>query len=130
MPSPYILAWKYRLKVFRETVTTANFWILFLGIIGALVVWFYLLYLGIKYLDTSLGMHYTFCISDEQRNKYLLAIILLTPLFMVGLIGVIDEWMTVMNNRRHKRKSNYKPLVVYSILLQVSALLIFIALQC
>ena len=130
MPSPFIYAWKYRLKVFRETIVTANFWMLFFGIMGALAIWFYLFYLAIKYLDTSLAMHYTFCSNDEQRNRHLLAITLMTPLFLVGMIGVIGEWMTVMDNRRKKRKNNYKPLVVFSILLQVSALFILVALQC
>jgi hypothetical protein len=130
MPSPFIYAWKYRLKVFRETVTTANFWMLFSGIMGALALWFFLFYLAIKYLDTSLAMHSTFCSSDEERNVHLLAITLLTPLFLVGLIGVVGEWMTLMENRRHKRKSNYRPLVVFSIMLQLSALFILIALQC
>lgn len=130
MTSPFMYAWKYRLKVFRETVTTANFWMLFVGIMGALSVWFFLFYLAIKYLDTSLAMHSTFCTSDQERNVHLLAITLLTPLFLVGLIGVVGEWMTVMDNRRHKRKNNYKPLVVFSILLQFSALFILVALQC
>jgi hypothetical protein len=130
MTSPFVYAWRYRLKVFRETVTTANFWLLFIGIIGALAVWFFLFYLAIKYLDTSLAMHSTFCSSDRERNLHILAIILLTPLFLVGLIGVVGEWMTVMDNRRERRKSNYKPLVAFSVLLQLSALFILIALQC
>jgi uncharacterized membrane protein YidH (DUF202 family) len=130
MPSPFVYAWKYRLKVFRETVTTANFWMLFLGIIGVLAIWFFLFYLAIQQLDTSLAMYSTFCSSDQERNMHLLAITLLTPLFLVGLIGVIGEWMTVMDNRRQRRKSNYKPLIVFSVLLQLSALFILIALQC
>jgi hypothetical protein len=123
-------AWRYRWKVFTETVTTANFWWTTLGILGALVVWFYLFYLAIKHLDTSLAMHSTFCSSDEQRNNHILAIVLTTPLFLVGLIGVIGEWMTIMDNRRAGRKNKYKAIIVFSIMMQVTALIILFALKC
>lgn len=130
MPSQFIYAWKYRLKVFKETVSSGNFWLLFLGICTVLSVWFYLFYLSIRYLDTSLAMHSTFCSSDEERNRHILMIVLALPLFIAGLIGSIGEWMTVMDNRRYKRKSSYKSLLVFLVLLQVSAVFILIALQC
>jgi hypothetical protein len=131
MPSiQFIYAWKYRLKIMREAVTSVTFWMLFFGILAALVVWFVLLYLAIKYADTSLAMASTFCSSEDQRDRHLLAITLLTPLFIVGLIGVIGEWMSVMDNRRLGRKSNYKPLAAFSVLMQLAALFILIALQC
>lgn len=98
--------------------------------VGALLVWFYLFYLAIKHLDTSLAMHSTFCDSDEQRNKHILTIVLSTPIFLVGLIGVIGEWMTIMDNRRHGRRNTYKAIIVFSIMLQVSAVVILTALQC
>lgn len=130
MTSQFVYAWKYRLKVFRETVTSGNFWLLFLGICAVLAVWFYLLYLSIRYLDTSLAMYSSFCSSDEERNQHILMIVLAIPLFLAGLIGTIGEWMTVMDNRRDKRKSNYKSLLVFAAMLQLSALFILIALQC
>lgn len=130
MPSQFIYAWKYRLKVFKETISTGNFWLLFLGICAVLAVWFYLFYLSIRYLDTSLAMHSTFCSSEEERNKHILMIVLAIPLFLAGLIGTIGEWMTVMENRRYQRKSNYKSLLVFALLLQVSAVFILVALQC
>ncbi|NTV96170.1 MAG: hypothetical protein HGA75_12260 [Thiobacillus sp.] len=123
-------AWRYRWKVFTETVTTANFWYTVLGVVAALLVWFYLFYLAIKYLDTSLAMHSTFCSSDDERNRHILAIVLTTPLFLVGLIGVIGEWMTIMDNRRAGRKNKFKALIVFSLLLQVTAVVILYALKC
>jgi hypothetical protein len=130
MTSPFMHAWKYRLKVFKETVSTGNFWLLLFGIVAVLAIWFYLFYLAIIYLDTSLAMHSTFCSNDEERNTHLLAITLVTPLFLVGMIGVIGEWMTVMDNLRHGRKNNYKPLLVFALLLQGAAAVILMALQC
>lgn len=126
----YFYAWRYRWKVFKETVSSPNFWWLLLGILGALATWFFLFYLAIKHLDTSLAMHSTFCSSEDQRNRHIFAIVLLTPLFLVGLIGVISEWMTVMDNRRAGRKSPYKALINFSILLQVSGLFLLLALNC
>lgn len=123
-------AWRYRWKVFTATVTTANFWWTVLGVVAALMVWFYLFYLAIKYLDTSLAMHSTFCASDEERNQRILIIVLMTPLFLVGLLGVIGEWMTIMDNRRAGRKNKFKALAVFSVLLQVTAVVILYALQC
>lgn len=123
-------AWRYRWKVFSETVTTANFWWTVLGIVGVLVLWFYLFHIAIKLLDTSMRLSSSFCSSDAQRNRHLLVIILSTPLFIVGMLGVIGEWMTTMENRKARRKSNYKPLIAFSALLQVSALVILLALRC
>ncbi|MFA5082385.1 MAG: hypothetical protein WC474_07575 [Hydrogenophilaceae bacterium] len=123
-------AWRYRWKVFVETVSTPTFWWTLLGIAAALLIWFYLFYLAIKQLDTSLAMHSTFCSSDEERNQHILVIVLMTPLFLVGLIGVIGEWMTVMDNRRAGRRNKYKALAVFATLLQVTALVILFALKC
>lgn len=123
-------AWRYRWKLFTETVTTANFWWTVIGISGAVIVWFYLFYLAIKLIDTSMALHSTFCSNDAQRDRHLLVIILTIPLFLVGLLGVIGEWMAVMDNRQAGRKNNYKPLIAFSALLQVSAVVILIALRC
>jgi hypothetical protein len=75
-------------------------------------------------------MQSTFCSSDEQRNKHILVIVLSTPMFLVGMLGVIGEWMAIMDNRRAGRPNKFKPLVVFSILMQVAAVAILIALQC
>lgn len=123
-------AWQYRWRVFMETLATPTFWWTLLGVLAALLVWFYLFYLAIKYLDTSLAMHSTFCSSDEERNKHILAIVLMTPLFLVGLIGVIGEWMNMMDNRRAGRKNKYKAIIVFSVMMQFSALGILFALKC
>lgn len=123
-------AWHYRWKVFTETVTTANFWWTAIGICGALVVWFYLFHLAIKLIDSSMALRTTFCSNDVQRDRHLLVIIMLTPLFLVGMLGVIGEWMTLMDNRKAGRRSKYKALVVFSILMMVTSLSILLALQC
>lgn len=123
-------AWRYHWRVFVETLSSPTFWWTLLGILAALLIWFYLFYLAIKNLDTSLAMYSTFCSSHEERNRHILVIVLSTPLFLVGLIGTIGEWMTVMENRRHGRKNRYKPLIVFALMMQVSALIILTALQC
>ncbi len=130
MASPWKYAWRYHWRVFKETLQTPTFWWMLLGVLSALALWFYLFYLSIKYLDTSLAMHSSFCSSHEERNVHILAIVLLTPLFMVGLLGVIGEWMEAMEHRRKQRKFSYKALLVFFFLMQISAALILIALQC
>lgn len=119
-----------RWKAFTETVTTANFWWTVLGILSVLLLWFYLYYLAIKHLDTSLAMHSTFCASEQERNWRILVIVLMTPLFLVGLLGVISEWLTIMDNRRNGYRNSYKALIVFFALLQVTAVVILFALQC
>lgn len=111
-------------------MATPHFWWTLLGVLAALLIWLSLFYLAIKYVDTSLAMHSTFCSSNEERNRHILAITLLTPLFLVGLLGVIGEWMQFVDDRRQRRKTNFKPLIVFFLLMQVSALFILIALQC
>lgn len=123
-------AWRYRRRMFMEMLSTPTFWWTLLGVMGALLVWFYLFYLAIKYLDTSLAMHSSFCSNDDQRNRHILAIVLMTPPFLVGLIGVIGEWMTLMDQRKAGRKYPLKALVVFSVMMQVAAVGILVALQC
>lgn len=123
-------AWRYRWKLFVETVTTPDFWWTLLGIVAALAVWFFLFYLAIKHLDTSLVMRSTFCASDEERNRRILVIVLTTPLFLVGLIGVIGESLAILDNRRAGRRHQFRPLVVFALMLQVTAAIILYALQC
>ena len=100
-------AWRYRWKVFAETVTSA-----------------------IHLLDTSMTMYSSFCSSESQRNRHILAIVLLMPFFLVGILGVIGEWMTIMDNRKAGRKNRYKSLIVFSVMMQASTALIFLAMQC
>ena len=95
-----------------------------------LLVWAAIYYLAIKYIDPGMALRSTFCSNDDERNNHLLVIILLTPLFIVGVIGIISEWLTVMENRAKHRKSSLKPLLAFSLLLQVSGALILVALQC
>jgi len=116
--------------MFMEMLATPTFWWTLLGVMGALLVWFFLFYLAIKYLDTSLAMHSSFCSNDDQRNRHILAIVLMTPPFLVGLIGVIGEWMTLMDHRKAGRKYPLKPLVVFSVMMQIAAVGILVALQC
>ena len=123
-------AWRYRRKLFAETVATANFWWTVLGITGAVVVWFYLFYLAIKLADTSMALHSSFCSNDAQRDRHLLVIILTTPLFLVGLLGVVGEWMTIMDNRKAGRKNTFKSLIAFFALMQITAVIILVALQC
>jgi uncharacterized membrane protein YidH (DUF202 family) len=123
-------AWRYRWKVFTENLKSANFWWTVIGIFGALLVWFYLFHLAIKLLDSSMALRSTFCTSDEQSDRHILVIIIITPLFLVGMLGVIGEWMTLMDNRKAKRKSKYKSLVVFSILMILTSISILLALRC
>lgn len=123
-------AWRYRWRVFTATVTTANFWWTVLGVSGALLVWFYIFRIAIRLLDTTMAVHSTFCATDEQRDRHILAIVLLTPLFLVGMLGVISEWMAIMDNRKAGRKNKFKPLIVFSILMQATSVGILLALQC
>jgi uncharacterized membrane protein YdjX (TVP38/TMEM64 family) len=123
-------AWRYRWKVFTETLVTPTFWWTLIGICGALVVWFYLFHMAIRLLDSSLMLRSTFCATDEQRDRHILVIILLTPLFLVGMLGVIGEWMAVMDNRKLGRKNRFKSLGVFSALMILSSLGILLALQC
>jgi hypothetical protein len=122
--------WRQRWQAVAETLSNPNFWLALVGVVGALLIWFYLFYLAIKYIDTSLAMRSTFCSSEDERNRHILALTLLTPLFLVGLLGVVSEWLTLMENRAKKRKSSLKALIGFSVLLQVSGVLILIALQC
>lgn len=124
------MTWKSRWKTIADTLSSPNFWWTLLGILGALLLWFYIFYLAIKHLDTSLSMHSTFCSSDQERNWHILAITMLTPLFLVGLIGAVSEWLTLMENRAKRRKTPLRPLIGFSVLLQVTGLFILIALRC
>ncbi|HEX8979374.1 MAG TPA: hypothetical protein VF811_06660 [Parasulfuritortus sp.] len=123
-------AWRYRWKVFTETLATPTFWWTVVGISGALVVWFYLFHMAIRLLDSSLVLRSTFCASDAQRDRHILVIVLVTPLFLVGMLGVIGEWMAIMDNRKLRRKNRFKALGVFSALMILSSLAILLALQC
>jgi uncharacterized membrane protein YsdA (DUF1294 family) len=122
--------WRQRWQTLVEVLSSPTFWWTLLGIIGALLVWFYLFYLAIKYIDSSLAMTTTFCSNDVERNWHILAITLLTPLFLVGMLGVVTEWMTLMENREKHRKTPLKSLIWFSVLMQISGLFILLALQC
>ena len=124
------MKWRARWQAVVETLSSPYFWWTLLGIVGAIVVWFYIYYLAIKYLDTSLSIHSTFCSNDTERNWHILALTLLTPLFLVGMLGVISEWITLMENRAKHRKTPLKALIWFSVLLQVTGGLILVALEC
>ncbi len=124
------MSWTRQFREMAEVMSTPKFWWTLAGILAAVLVWIFLFYLAIKNLDTSLAMHSTFCSSDEERNWHILAITLLTPLFLVGLLGVIGEWMQFMDNRQKGRKTRLRPLILFLTLMQVTALFILIALQC
>lgn len=124
------MKWRARWQAVVETLSSPYFWWTLLGILGAILVWFYIYYLAIKYLDTSLSIHSTFCSNDNERNWHILALTLLTPLFLVGMLGVISEWITLMENRVKHRKTPLKALIWFSVLLQVTGGLILVALEC
>jgi hypothetical protein len=124
------MSWTRQFRELAHAMASARFWYTLLGVLAALLVWFYLLYLAVKHLDTGLSLHSTFCGSHEQRNWHLFVITLLTPLFLVGLLGVIGEWMQFMEHRHLGRKTALKPLLLFLVLMQVTALLILIALNC
>lgn len=124
------MRWRQRWDAIVETLSSPVFWWTLLGVLGALAFWFYLFYLAIKYIDTSLSMHSTFCSSDTERNWHIFALTMLTPLFLVGFIGVVSEWLTLMENRAKGRKTPLKHLIIFSLLMQVTGLLILVALQC
>ncbi len=124
------MSWMRQFRELADAMATAKFWYTLLGVLAALLIWFYLFYLAVKHLDTSLSMHSTFCDSHEKRNWHILVITLLTPLFLVGVLGVIGEWMSFIDNRHKGRKTALKPLVLFLVLMQVTALFILIALNC
>jgi hypothetical protein len=121
--------WNERWQRFVDTVSNPHFRLTVLGVLGAVLVWVYLLYLAIQY-DTKLDSHTTFCSSTEERDKHILIIVMSIPFFMVGIIGVISEWMTLMENRRAGRKSHFKSLIVFSVVMQIATLVILLALKC
>lgn len=124
------MSWIRQLRELADAMATARFWYTLVGVLMALLVWFYLFYLAVKHVDTSLSMHSTFCDSHEQRNWHILVITLFTPLFLVGLLGVIGEWMQFVENRHKGRKTPLKALILFLVLMQVTALIILIALNC
>ena len=124
------MSWTRQLRELAAAMATRQFWYTLVGVLMALLIWFYLFYLAVKHIDTSLSMHSTFCDSHEERNWHLLVITLLTPLFLVGLLGVIGEWMLFIENRHKGRKTPLKSLILFLILMQVTALFILIALNC
>jgi uncharacterized membrane protein YsdA (DUF1294 family) len=124
------MSWTRQFRELAAAMATPRFWYTLLGVLAALLIWFYLFYLAVKHVDTSLSMHSTFCSSHEERNLHILVITLLTPLFLVGLLGVIGEWMQLIENRHKGRKTPLKPLILFLVLMQVTALFILIALNC
>ncbi len=124
------MSWTRRFRELAAAMATAKFWYTLLGVLAALLIWFYLFYLAVKYVDTSLSIHSTFCDSQEERNWHIFVITLLTPLFLVGLIGVIGEWMQFIEHRHQGRKTALKPLILFLVLMQVTALFILLALNC
>lgn len=126
----FLMRWERRWDAMVTTLSSPHFWWTLLGVLAALAVWVVLFRMAIQHLDTSLSMHSTFCTTHEERNWHILALVLLTPLFLVGLIGVIGEWMAQMETRRKGRKAKWRALIVFSILMQVTALFILIALNC
>lgn len=128
--SSWKYAWRYHWKVFNETIRSRSFWLTLLGICAALLVWIYLFYLTVKNVDSSRLLYSKFCANDQQRNRHLFAIAVLTPVFIVGLIGVLGEWMRFMDNRRDGRPSKPRDLFLFIALMLGAALLIAFALHC
>ncbi len=124
------MSWGRQLRELAALLATARFWYTLLGVTLALLLWFYLLYQAIEYFDRNFSMHATLCGGHEQRNWHYLAITLLTPLFLVGLLGVIGEWMQFVDNRSKGRKTTFKPLILFLVLMQVTGLAILIAMDC
>lgn len=46
------------------------------------------------------------------------------------MLGVIGEWMLFIENRHKGRKTPLKPLILFLVLMQVTALFMLIALNC
>lgn len=124
------MTWGRLVRTLAASMATARFWYTLLGIVVALLVWLYLFYLSVKYLDTSLSLHSTFCGSHDERNRHILALVMLTPLFLVGMLGVIGEWLQFMEKRAQGRKAPLKALLLFLLLMQVTGLAILIALDC
>lgn len=124
------MSWGRQLRELAATMRTARFWYTVIVIACALLVWIYLYHLAIKHLDTSLSLYSTFCSSRDERNRHILVLVLLTPLFLVGLIGVIGEWMQFIEGRHKGRRVSLKYLVLFLVLMQVTGLGILIALDC
>jgi len=126
----FVWIWRHRLQAIRNAFRSPHFWSLLVGVLLALALWFLLLYLAVKYADTSLALHSTFCSNDAERNRHILAIILMAPVFMMGLIGVIGEWMTILDNHRNRRKNRFLAFAVFNAMMLLAATGILIALNC
>lgn len=124
------MSWGRRLEDLVQVVTSARFWYTLLGMLAALLVWFYLLYLAIEQFDRRPSIHAAICGGSLERNWHMLALVMLTPLFLVGLLGVIAEWMTYLEHRAKGRRTTLKPLILFLMLMQVTAVFILIAMEC
>ncbi|MCS6787591.1 MAG: hypothetical protein NZ524_11235 [Thiobacillaceae bacterium] len=118
------------LRQLLALLATARFWYTFLGVTLALLLWAFLFHQSVKVLDTSLTMHSAFCASHEERNRHILVLVLTIPLFLVGLIGVIGEWIQFVENRAKGRRTPIKSLIAFFVLMQATAAVILLALQC
>lgn len=118
-----------RWREIMATLSSPHFWLTLLGILGVVAVWLYLMYLGMQY-DVRIGIPERFCSTIEERDKHILVIVLSIPFFLVGIIGVISEWMAIMAHRRAGRRFSIRSLVVFSTVMMVATLIILVALRC
>lgn len=124
------MGWTRQFRELADAMATPKFWYTLLGMLAALLVWFYLLYLAIEQFDRRPSLHSAVCGGSLERNWHMLAMVMLTPLFLVGLLGVIAEWMTYLEHRAKGRKTTLKPLILFLVLMQVTAVFILIAMEC
>ncbi len=124
------MSWIRQLAALADVLKTPKFWYTLLGILAALLVWFYLLYLAIEQFDRRPSLHSAVCGGHLERNWHMLALVMCTPLFLVGLLGVIAEWMTYLDNRAKGRRTTLKPLMLFLLLMQVTAMVILLVMEC
>lgn len=124
------MSWDRQLRTLARLLVSARFWYTLLGVTLSLLVCFYLLYQAIEHFDRDLSLHATICGEYRQRNLNYLVIILLTPLFLIGVVGVIGEWMQFIDNRSKGRKTSLKALILFLVLMQVTGLAILHAMDC
>lgn len=114
----------------RATLENRHFWVL-MGW-SALVVGMggFLLWLAIKYWDTSLSLRTMQCQRWGNTNWSILALALIAPFFIVSVLGAISElWHNL--ERRHKHIStHWRPFVLFTLMVPVLGGMILAILRC
>lgn len=114
----------------RATLENRHFWVLMgwsalvVGVAG------FLLWLAIKYWDTSLSLRTMQCQRWGNTNWSILAMALIAPFFIISVLGAISElWHNL--ERRHKHiTTHWRSFVVFTAMVLVLGGVILAILRC